>query len=313
MWKRFGNPSSGVVLATVASGEGYFRKWKECSLPSWLAFAERHDHEIFVLTESLVAEDVHPGWNKFIMFPHLLAEVADDAVIVILDADQIFSPLAPSFVGATEPDKIGVVSELYGQHQKVTSFLRKAHLNHDYPLDSAMLLRPKDFHIFPDYSELAALKFYSAGLVVVPPSRRPSLLEFADAGMLDPVASFDGGGDQMPFIRFLNSQDLHELDQRWQGIWPNILSTYYSFLYEERSELLAAKVLASALLNFHLIHFSTTWPEKDFWKIDFRTAWKTIFPTIGGTTIEEYISKDVTPRLYGQISPPDVFFRPHPE
>ena len=285
------------VLVTAAVGGDYFARWKRRSWPSWKAFADRHGFGILCLEESLVGEAAHPGWNKFKLLNELGGWVPDDAHLVIMDADQIISPLAPDLSGAFTEKKIGVVPQNYGRYQKILSFLRRAHLDPEYPLDSMLLEGPG----FPD--------FYSAGLITVPAANRSDLAEFSVYGPEDPSSEIDGGGDQMPFLNFLSTRKIHLLPTEWQGIWPQILATRYPFLYLSRDKELSSFALASALTEFHCVHFSTTWPEKDFWDIEFQPAWEALFPsTNGATSLKDYITSAVKPVFYGQLKPPPSFF-----
>jgi len=309
-----GGGNGNTVLLTVAAGDDYFERWRQASLPSWRRFAERHDYQILALKKSLVAADAHQGWNKFAVLGFLENEVEADADLVVLDADQVFSPIAPALEDFFSSQQIGVVPELFGPDRKLLSYLRKAHLNSNYPLDSSLLASPMSFKTFSGFEEISTLRFFSAGFFTVPPSKRAALIDFALWGPADPVSLLDGGGDQMPFLKFLATQNVLELDNKWQGIWPNILAARYSFLYARRDRKLATLALASALADFHCIHFSTTWPEKDFWGLDLLAAWDTLYPPLrdGDLDIYDYLSSEVKPKLYGQIDRPGHFFSSSP-
>jgi hypothetical protein len=302
--------NGNTILLTVAAGDDYFDRWSSASLPSWQRFAEQHDYQIMALRKSQVASDAHLGWNKFAVLGLLENEVSSDANLVVLDADQVFSPIAPSLGDVFSSQQIGVVPQLFGLDRKHLSFLRKAHLSVDYPLDSSILATPGSFKNIPGFEDLSSVRFYSAGFFTVPPSKRAELIDFASWGPADPVSLLDGGGDQMPFLKFLATQKVLQLDNKWQGIWPEILAARYSFLFARRDRDIAVYALASALAEFHCIHFSTTWPEKDFWGLDVLAAWDRIYPALEDfdTNLIDYLNSDVTPKLYGQIERPNNFF-----
>jgi hypothetical protein len=307
----FRSGSNGnTILLTVATGDDYFDRWSSASLPSWQRFADQHGYQIMALRKSLVASDAHQGWNKFAVLGLLENEVSSDANLVVLDADQVFSPTAPSLGNVFSSQQIGVVPELFDPDRKHLSYLRKAHLSADYPLDSSILATPGFFQNIPEFEDLSSLRFYSAGFFTVPPSKRAELIDFASWGPADPVSLLDGGGDQMPFLKFLATQNVVQLDNKWQGIWPNILAARYSFLFDRRDRDIASYALASALAEFHCIHFSTTWPEKDFWGLDVLAAWDRIYPQLKEPDMSfiSYLNSDVTPKLYGQIERPNSFF-----
>ena len=297
------------LLVTVATGKNYLERWKKNALPSWKTYADAHNFGIMALSESLVPNDAHAGWNKFKMLAQLKTRISADSGLVIMDADQVISPLAPDLTGFFAEEKFGVVPEHYGRYQKLLSFLRQAHLDPQYPLDSYLLATPEMSYRETDFPELQSLRFYSAGLIIVPSSLRDSLEAFSDYGPEDKSARLDGGGDQIPFLKFLNKSSILPLPAEWQGIWPQILAVRYPFLYANPDRKLAAYALASALADFHCVHFATTWPEKDFWDIDFRPAWNEIFESgRNPINLREYIESSVSPRIYGQIRSPDSFF-----
>ena len=297
------------LLVTVATGKNYLERWKTNALPSWTAYADAHNFGIMALSESLVADDAHAGWNKFKMLARLKTQISADTDLVIMDADQIISPLAPDLTGFFAEKKFGVVPEHYGRYQKLLSFLRQAHLDPQYPLDSYLLATPEMSYRETEFTELQSLQFYSAGLIIVPSSLRDSLEAFSDYGPEDKSARLDGGGDQIPFLKFLSRNSIHPLPAQWQGIWPQILAVRYPFLYVNPDRKLAAYALASSLAEFHCVHFSTTWPEKDFWDIDFRSAWSEIFESdLNRISLREYIESSVTPKIYGQIRRNGSFF-----
>lgn len=303
------HPERSSLLVTVTVGDAYFERWKKNSFESWKNYAEQYDFGIVALTTNLV-RNLHPGWNKFRMLEALESHFSHTSNVLVMDADQIFSPIAPNLNDQFATGRIGVVPQKYGPHQKLLSYLRKAHLDREYPLDSFLIAEPHSQFDETDFPELSALRFYSSGFVTIPPEQRNPIIEFSHSGPSDPYSKLDGGGDQIPFLRFLAAQDPVLLTQEWQGIWPEIMATKHPYLYVNRNKKLASFALASSLLEHHCIHFSTTWPEKDFWDIPFRKSWDEIFPRVEQVSIEEYLRKHLSPRLYGQIVSPGEFFLP---
>ena len=297
------------LLVTAAVGDLYFSKWQKNSLPNWRAYADRYGFGIVALRSSLVAEGSHLGWNKFKLIELLESETPPQTDFVILDADQVLSPLAPDLSDWFQTNKLGVVPENYGRYQKLLSYLRRAHLDPTYPLDSYLLRDPDINPPNAQMDEFSSLDFFSAGLIVVPSSERGELAAFSDYGPKDPASAVDGGGDQIPFLKYLASREIELMPKEWQGIWPQILATRYPFLYSKKDLRLASYALASALTEFHCIHFSTTWPEKDFWDVPFEDAWSRLFPEISGSPdIRKYMDSPISPKFYGQLRPPPRFF-----
>ena len=301
------HPERNSLLVTVAVGDAYFERWKQNSLESWKAYADKSDFGIVALTKNL-AKDLHPGWNKFKVLEALEGHISHSANVLVLDADQVFSPIAPNLDDQFATGRIGAVPQKYGPHQKLLSYLRKAHLDKAYPLDSFLIAEPHSKFGKTDFPELSNIRFFSSGFVTIPPEQRHHVIEFSHSGPSDAYSKLDGGGDQIPFLRFLATRDPVLLSQKWQGIWPEIMAAAHPYLYTNRDRRLASFALASSLLDHYCIHFSTTWPEKDFWDVPFKESWDEIFPKIGDLTLESYLREKVSPRLYGQLASPGKFF-----
>jgi hypothetical protein len=68
----------------------------------------------------------------------------------------------------------------------------------------------------------------------------------------------------------------------------------------------AQSALASALMSHWCIHFSTSWPEKQFWKVDWMEYWDQHIPERETQEFVEYLHSDLVPQEYGRIVAPEV-------
>lgn len=299
-------PSVHILTATV--GDGYFEQWSKFSWPSWERYATAHNYAVHCLIDSLSEPGEHLGWNKFLGLEHLVKQIPRSATVLILDADQIISPLAPKLPTGLADGLIGVVPETPPADRRILSFLRRAHLNPNYPLDSIAVAEQEDWASIDSYSQFAKHQFFSSGFVLVPSAGRNAIIEFARTRRSNQFDSIDNSGDQFGFIELANSISVTDLSPKWQGIWPEIMAKRYPFLYVDRDPLLGARAVASALLEFHVIHFSTSLSEKDFWHIDHYGAWEEILenPSVGD--LGEYLSSTLTPRMYGRITKDEASF-----
>lgn len=301
MFFRHNHESTTLQIVTAAIGSDYFRSWKANSFPTWELFASRHGYGIHCLTQQLSVGSSHLGWNKFLALEKVFEQVDESVTVLLLDADQVISPLAPEVPTSSLDGSLGVIPEDPLSERKILSFVRRSFLDPNFPLDSLAVFEPSDFAKLAGREHFARFKFYSSGFVVIPPESRSKVLDFVQNASPTEFKDLDDEGDQYAFIEFVNGSDYVELSREWQGIWPNILARDYPFLYKNRDRNLAKEAIAAAMLRFHIIHFSTSLPEKDFWELDALAGWSTLFENCGGVDLEEYMSRSLDPKAYGRL------------
>lgn len=301
-----------LVLATVACGDEFFADWERFSLPNWERYARRHGYGLAVLRSSRLPGDVHVAWNKFLMPQLVRDELGFVGATLVLDADQVLSPVAPGLDAEAAADGYGLVrdSDFSGISQDVAkrlSFLRRHTIDVNYPLDSVSLMTEEDW-VSGGFVDLGGRLPVSSGFIVVPSAL---VDEFAALTrfVMDPEAAWDGGGgDQLIASRELQAGPHRMLDRRWQGIWPAIMAQRYASLYLEAPvpERVAAAAIASALLDHWCVHFSISWPEKQYWKVDWMRYWDEHIDVKATQELTDYLHSSVRPREYGRIRPPEV-------
>ncbi len=302
--------SQAVVLATVACGDAYYEQWRRYSLPSWDRFAHRFGYGIAVLRETLLPADVSVGWNKFLLPEALGAEHGHDGATVVLDADQVFSPIAPPL--RLSDDEFGLVhieewTDRTTSANKIMSFLRRRFVDASFPLDSILLMTPEDWRS-GRLLDLGGSLPISSGFIVTPHSRAGDLAALTDFA-LDPEAAWDGGGGDQQFAsRELQKAPHHFLDRRWQGIWPSIMAEQHPLLYSEApvSREVAAEAIVSALVSHWCIHFATSWPEKEYWQVDWTARWEAFLDESETLALQDYLASEVPARSYSRIVAPDI-------
>lgn len=298
-----------VVLATVACGDAYYEQWRRYSLPSWSRFADRFGYGIAVLRESLLPADVSVGWNKFLLPEELRTGHDHRGSTVVLDADQVFSPIAPPI--RISDDEFGLVhieewTERTTSVNKVMSFLRRRFIDPSFPLDSILLMTPEDWRA----GRLLDLEGHlpiSSGFIVTPAALAPELALLTGYA-LDPESAWDGGGGDQQFAsRELQKAPHHFLDRRWQGIWPSIMADKHPLLYAEApvTNDVAARAIVSALVGNWCIHFATSWPEKQYWEVDWEATWDAFLDASETRALQDYLATEVRAQSYSRISAPE--------
>ncbi len=302
----------GLTLMTVACGDAFFGDWQRYSLPSWERYARGWGYGLAVLKASRLPADANVAWNKFLLPMLARDELGHLGSALVLDADQVFSPVAPQIHGQVSEDEYGLVrdADFSGASQeagKLLSFLRRCAIDSRYPLDSVSLMTEADWSS-GDFVDLDGHLPISSGFILVPAGRVDHLASLTRF-LLDPEAAWDGGGgDQMIATRELQSVRHRMLDRRWQGIWPAIMARRFAFLYFEApvEERIAAGAIMSALFDHWCLHFSTSWPEKQYWRVDWMNLWDRHIPAAETEELKEYLRATIVPREYGRLFAPDT-------
>lgn len=303
-------PVPRLVLATVVCGEQYVADWEQYSLPSWKRFAANYGYGIFALRETQLSAGIHPAWNKFLLPKLIAAELGGFPTTLVLDADQVFSPIAPPLEPALRADGFGLTIEDHGpaavDRRKLLSYLRQARLDSTYPLDSVAIARASDWSENPAFVNLDGRLPISSGFIAVPAqlaSDFAGLVEFAQ----EVDAAWDGGGgDQTIASRELQRRNFYELDARWQVIWPQVMAERFPSLYHDApvTRNKAASTIVDVLHAAFCLHFATSWPEKDFWTVEWMSEWNRRYTRDETDALRRYLASSVEPRAYGRLTPP---------
>ena len=305
-------PSAPLVLATVVCGEQYAKEWHRNSLPSWERYAANYGYGIFALQRSQLPADVHPGWNKFLLPELVMEELGRPLTTLVLDADQVFSPIAPPLEPGLRDTGYGLTILDHGpaavDRRKVLSFLRRARVDPSFPLDSIAVARANDWGANLDLVDLGGRLPISSGFIAVPSSLASDFAVLATFARDKDAAWDGGGGDQTIASRELQRREHYELDPRWQVIWPHVMAERFPSLYHDApvSRERAASAIVDSLHSAYCVHFATSWPEKDFWAVDWMDEWDRRFTSEETDELRRYLASSVEPRAYGRIAPPEI-------
>lgn len=302
-----------VVLAAVVDGVKFYSTWQKYALPSWKAFAQRHGYCLVTASNVKLGGGLYPGWAK-VLLPQAVTDIlGEDSVTVVLDADQAFSPLAPPIELVELSEDFGFVPlslDNPSTHSfRNLAFLRRTYLDTEFPLDSILHCTEKHW----SDGELIASNGhqpFSAGFVAVPAGRSDAfaeLLNYAHSSSAKHSGN-PGGGDQLVMIRELSTLPHYLLDRRWQVIWPEYMAEHRPDLYARAplSQREAALAVATALFSSWCLHFSTSWPEKEYWGVSWESAWIEYYGHIDAGALLAYRNESIDPVAYGRVKPPDA-------
>ena len=144
---------SSNVIATIAIGAEYLSDWERFARPSWERYCERHDLGLILFSDELIEKNdplwKKPNWQKLLIGTNLLETDFNVGNVCFLDTDILISPIAPNVFDCYDGESLGLVSQVKKLPYPIESVLRRvAFFRHheyskDYPLDSALFMRPR--------------------------------------------------------------------------------------------------------------------------------------------------------------------------
>ncbi len=299
------------MLATVACGDEYHRTWQRFAQPNWERFAARHGYGLTVLRETLFP----PRRSRTDGTSSLYQSRCE----IDLDTKVMSSCWMLTRVSHRSHPPIELAPDVYGvvqleawtddtvKYRKLTGLLRRRFLDSDYPLDSGLIVSAEDWEA-GGLLDLAGQLPISSGFVLIPSGLIDDLAGLAEFAY-HPDAAWDrGDGDQIFASRELQQRPHRFLDRRWQGIWPSIMLDRFPAHYFDApvAYVEAQKSIVSALFDHWCIHFATSWPEKQYWQVDWMAYWDERLGVRETDLLNEYLAADVTPRSYGRLAAPDM-------
>jgi hypothetical protein len=101
------------AIVTLAIGSAYSERFEQLCRRNWMAYAERHGFDLFVIHEPLDESDRarrrSPAWQKCLILG--APGVADYENVVWIDSDIFLNSAAPSILQGVPIERIGVTDE----------------------------------------------------------------------------------------------------------------------------------------------------------------------------------------------------------
>jgi hypothetical protein len=270
--------ASGNIISTVAIGGSYLDSWEANALPGWTDYCRKHDLGLVVFHEEMLEKDSEvwkkANWQKLLIGSALGLAGINVKNVCYLDTDILISPLAPDVFEGYDEETICLVSQVHGLPQPLhqtlrrLAFLRHTHLDHQYPLDSALFMSPKqifDFHGVPPHDE-----YVCTGFFVFNVDNHGELLKGWFNKFKKGVQSLTGGGEE-PHLNheLMTWGKLSWLPYEFQALWTYEVAWRYPFLFNfgRNDEALVRECIESSLYANHFLHFAGSWHECQMWKI----------------------------------------------
>lgn len=302
--------TSSNAIATIAIGAKYLRDWERFARPSWERYCERHDLGLILFSEELIVKD-SPHWKKATWQKLLIGNVLADTQpeienVCYLDSDILISPIAPNIFEGYDAKTFGLVSQIKNLPYPLDEVLRRvAFFRHheyspDYPLDSALFMKPAEI-----YRTMGAKErddYVCAGLFVFNVVNHGPLMRAWFEGHSRDVKTLTEGDEPVFNAKVFEYGQITWLNYKFQAIWLYEMAWKFPFLYSEHrnNDTVIKSCVRASLLDNYFLHFAGSWYESDMWKID---------TLVDDTTVErlrdfaDYCSMPVTGQPIGIVRP----------
>ena len=300
------------ALTTTAIGKNYTQDFVNYSLPTWKAYAQKHDFAIILFSDGSVPEttfsSLNGAWLKMLV-PQLVAEnFPQIEQLAVIDTDILINPASPNIFDGFRPGSVGIVSSTRGfdfdleQTKKRMAFLRRRHYDGSYPLDSVLFASPAQ--LFEEEGFPPLDDYFCSGVFVVD---RASASRFASWFFEARELGAEGAlAWEQNFLnhKVLSFADYAWLDSRFQAIWNLEMAAFHPSLYLEPSlehSVVASRAVADTLNRVFFLHFAGSWPESFAW----RNSPHTVLSFMADLWEEDflnYLASPSTGRAKGKIS-----------
>tara|TARA_B100001175_G_C19515106_1_gene646928 strand:- start:17097 stop:18038 length:942 start_codon:yes stop_codon:yes gene_type:complete len=268
---------SSNYIVTIAIGNKHKKLFNKYSLESWLIYCDRNDIGLICFYEDLISKKdkdwKKPNWQK-LLIPKLLKSKIDlNSNICFLDIDILINPYSPNIFDFHIEDKISLVSQEKNLPYNLTnlkkniSFFRHFYYSKDYPLNSAIFMKPNEIYKYHGID--AEVNDYACtGTFIY------NLKEFGDFfeqiyfKYPPEVESITGGGEEFHLnyeFHLLNKTNW--IDYKFQAIWIFEMGAKYPHLYYSKpiNEKKIKESIQSSLISNYFLHFAGSWYESEMY------------------------------------------------
>jgi len=266
------------MIAAIAIGETYYTDWEKCALPGWIEYCQHNGLGLVVFDQDLISpnkkEWKKATWQKMLIGETLIKTGINANNVCYLDSDILINPLAPNIFDSYDEKTIGLTSIRKNlpfpldEVQRRLAFLRHAHYDNRYPLDSCLFMSCEQLY---SYHGLAVQADEACmGLILFNVANHAELMRGWFYKYDKGVQSITNNGDQTHLnFEIQNYGKVQWLNYRFQAIWAYEMAWKYPFLYEagrrDDVELIRDCIRASLHQNYFL-HFAGSWHESQMWK-----------------------------------------------
>ena len=268
--------TSSNVIATIAIGAEYLKDWERFARPSWERYCEKHDLGLIVFSEELIGKNdplwKKPNWQKLLIGSNLSETDFNVDNVCFLDTDILISPIAPNVFDCYDGKSLGLVSQVKKLPYPIESVLRRvAFFRHheysaDYPLDSALFMRPRE--IFKHMGTKEFDDYVCSGVFLFNLKMHSSLLKaWFDAYTKD-TETLTTGEEPIFNVKAFEYGKITWLDYKFQAIWLYEMAWKFPFLYSEHryDDAVIKSCVRASLLDNYFLHFAGSWYESDMWR-----------------------------------------------
>jgi hypothetical protein len=303
------NSESNSAIVTLALGEKHLADWERHSKPSLIKYCQLHNINLYVQTDSLDLTNRYAKatWQKMLLAKEIQSKFPNIARYCYVDTDIIANPYAKNIFDEYQENKISLVSQFnklpfdIDQIQKKISFYRHNYYDKNYPLDSAIFMKPKQ--IYEHHNLMPQPDYACAGLFMSGIKYSADLLSEIFYKYSKETETLTGGDEPIFNYELQKTFEINWIPYKYQAIWNFEMADKLTFLYnrELHNQKLVNFSLMTVLSNYVFLHFAGSWYEKDIWKSNTLFSENHLLEEM--QKIQDYMESKVTGHPAGIIKP----------
>lgn len=269
----------GNYISTIVIGKKVYNDWFNYAFPTWKQYCKKHNIGLIIFKEDLIDQSnifwKKATWQKLLIGKHIKESKITAKNICFLDSDILINYFnSPNIFNFYNKTKIGVVSLEknlpYPDKNLVLkniSFGRHKYYSKNYPLDSAIFMKPEAIYKYHNFKKTYDDHF-CAGLFIFNIKNHSNYLEKIFYKYKKEFVTLTNGDQPVLNYEFLKYGKLLWLDYKFQAIWIYEMAWKYPHLYRIKNKKSneIVKCIESSLFSNYFLHFAGSWYESDFWK-----------------------------------------------
>ncbi len=264
-------------IVVILIGKKIYSDWNKYSKDLLIKYCKKNNLGLIGFVRSFTVGKgyyANPVFNKFLFADFIKKNLKFINNVCYLDVDILSNPLAPNIFKHHKKGKFSVVSKYkntpYSQNdnflKRRAAFMRKAHYNRNFPLDSALTISRKQIYNFNNWPDMG--DYFCSGLLMFNIKEKAELLKNIYFKYKQKnIKTMTTGEEPILNYEILKTKKINWLNYKFQALWLYEITSKYPFLYKYKlNDKIVKECIENSISENYFVHFSGKWPEGQMWK-----------------------------------------------